>query len=115
MKGDLNLAELADRIRAFTEARDWEQFHSPKNLSMALAAEAGELLDVFRWLTEAESRELSADQLQAAADELVDVLWFVVRMLDVLDIDVEAAWRRKVAGNEVRYGIDEVRGSATKQ
>ena len=113
--GELNLADLAAQIREFTRAPDWDQFHSPKNLSMALAAETGELLDIFRWLTEAESRDLPFRELEAAADELVDVLWFVVRLFDVLGIDPEEAWGRKVEANALRYDADEVRGSAEKR
>ncbi len=109
-----DLEQLRERLRAFTAARDWEQFHNPKNLSMALIAEAGELVEHFQWLTAAESAALSAEQREEVALELADVLLYLVMLADELDIDLTEAANRKIARNEQRYPADQVRGSARK-
>ena len=85
---------LRDQLRAFAAARDWDQFHSPKNLAMALSAEAGELLEIFQWLTEAQSRSLSPEAQAAASDEIADVLLYLIRRSDKLGIDPVAAANR---------------------
>jgi dCTP diphosphatase len=117
MSEPLSLDEVRDFLRRFAVERDWEQFHTPKNLAMALAAEAGELLEIFQWLTAEESRRVMDDpaRAQAVRNELADVLQYVVRLADVLDADLaEAVWN-KVRANEGRYPADEVRGSAEKR
>ena len=108
------LADLRDRLRRFAEERDWDQFHSPKNLAAALAVEAAELLEPFQWLTEEQSRALDPARLAAVRDELADVLLYLVRLADVLDIDLAAAARRKIAINAERYPVDRARGRADK-
>jgi NTP pyrophosphatase (non-canonical NTP hydrolase) len=109
-----DLEGLRTQLRAFAAARDWDPFHSPKNLAMALSAEAGELAEVFQWLTEEQSRRLDAKTRSAAADEVADVLLYLVRIADKLDIDLLAEAERKLADNERRYPIDKARGSAKK-
>jgi NTP pyrophosphatase (non-canonical NTP hydrolase) len=109
-----SLDELRQRLRDFAEARDWDQFHSPKNLSMALIAEAAELVEHFQWLTESQSMRLSQQQLQEVAMELADILIFLVRIADKLDVELIAAAKKKVAINEQRYPVDKVRGSQRK-
>jgi dCTP diphosphatase len=108
------LDDLRDQLRAFAAARDWDQFHSPKNLAMALAAEAGELLEVFQWMTEAQSRSLEPGQEAAAREELADVLLYLIRLSDTLGIDLIAAAKRKLAANAEKYPVDKVRGSSRK-
>jgi NTP pyrophosphatase (non-canonical NTP hydrolase) len=108
------LETLRDRLRQFTAAREWDQFHSPKNLAMALSGEAGELLEVFQWLTEAQSRALDAKALDAARDEVADVLLYLVRLADQLGIDPAAEARRKLADNERKYPVDKARGNSRK-
>jgi NTP pyrophosphatase (non-canonical NTP hydrolase) len=108
------LDELAARLAEFARERDWDQFHSPKNLAMALAGEAGELLEHFQWLTEAQSRELTAETRDAVALELADVLLYLVRLADQLGIDLDAAARRKIELNAQKYPADAFRGSARK-
>jgi dCTP diphosphatase len=108
------LDELRDELRKFAAARDWDQFHSPKNLSMALSAEAAELLEVFQWLTEEQSRNLSPEARAAAAEEIADVLLYLVRIADKLGIDPLAAARGKLAANEKKYPVEKSRGSAKK-
>ena len=109
-----DLEGLRIQLRAFAAARDWDPFHSPKNLAMALSAEAGELLEVFQWLTDEQSRRLDAQARSAAADEVADVLLYLVRIADKLGIDLLAEAQRKLAENERRYPADKARGTAKK-
>jgi NTP pyrophosphatase (non-canonical NTP hydrolase) len=108
------LAALSFRLLAFARERDWEQFHSPKNLSMALAGECGELLEHFQWLTEAQSADLAPDKRREVAHELADILIYVVRLCQRLDIDPIAAAYEKIAINEGRYPAHRVRGDARR-
>lgn len=102
------------RLRAFAEARDWQQFHSPKNLAMALVVEAGEVVEHFQWLREDESAALEPERKAAVAAELADVLAYLVRLADTLGIDLLDAAAAKLVRNEERYPADKVRGSARK-
>lgn len=108
------LEELRDRLRDFTKARDWDQFHSPKNLSMALAGEAAEILEIFQWLTEEQSRDLPAEARAQARDEIADVLLYLIRLADQLGIDPAAEARRKLVDNDRKYPADKARGNAKK-
>jgi dCTP diphosphatase len=108
------LATLADRLRQFAAERDWEQFHSPKNLAMALVAEAGELAAEFQWLTEAQSQAPDAAQLARIRAECADVLNYLVRLADKLNIDLIAAAHEKIEDNARRYPADKVRGQSKK-
>ena len=98
-------AELTARIRAFADARNWEKFHTPKNLSMAVAGEAGELVAEFQWLTSEESTmaSLSPEQLQAIKLEIADVQIYLLRLADVLNLDIPASVIEKMAINESRF------------
>ena len=106
--------ELRLLISKFAKERDWEQFHSPKNLSMALIVEAGELLEHFQWLKQSESYELGEKKLAEVEAELADILVYLVRIADRLDIDLVGAAKRKIKANEAKYPADRVRGSARK-
>ena len=106
--------ELRQRLAAFAAERDWDQFHSPKNLAMALAAEAGELLEHFQWLTEAESAALADDRRDEVALELADILLYLVRISDKLGVNLVEAAHRKIGLNELKYPADLARGSARK-
>jgi dCTP diphosphatase len=108
------LESLREQLRSFAAARDWGQFHSPKNLAMALSAEAGELLEVFQWLTEAQSRSLAADARAAASEEIADVLLYLIRLCDELGIDPIAAANRKLVANGEKYPVDKARGNSRK-
>lgn len=108
------LIELRDRLRAFAAERDWERFHTPKNLAMALAGEAGEVIEHFQWLTAEESAELPAAVRDEVALELADVLLYLVRLADVLDVDLAEAATRKIAINAQRYPAGKARGRAEK-
>ena len=105
---------LCDQLREFAAARAWDQFHSPKNLAMALASEAGELLEVFQWLTEAQSRSLEPTAAAAASEEIADVLLYLIRLSDTLGIDLIAAAKRKLVANAEKYPVDKARGSSRK-
>ena len=108
------LASLREQLRAVAAARDWAQFHSPKNLAMALSVEAGELLEIFQWLTQAQSRSLSSEAHAAASDEIADVLLYLVQLCDQLGIDPIAAAQRKLVANGERYPVEEARGNSRK-
>jgi len=107
-------SDLKKRLRVFAADRDWDQFHSPKNLSMALIAEAAELIEHFQWLTEEESQALSAEKQAEVEGELADILVYLVRIADKLNVDLLSAVDRKMVLNEQKYPIDKVRGSAKK-
>jgi len=108
------LEELRALISNFAKERDWDQFHSPKNLSMALIVEAGELVEHFQWLKQSESHELSKDKLEAVEEELADILVYLIRIADRLDIDLIDAARKKIKSNAAKYPVDMVRGSSRK-
>lgn len=114
MQAGSSLAVLRERLRDFAAARDWDQFHSPKNLAMALVAEAGELVEHFRWLTEAQSATLTPEVRAQVEHEIADVLIFLVRLCDKLDVDPLAAAAAKMTINERRYPIGKARGNARK-
>jgi NTP pyrophosphatase (non-canonical NTP hydrolase) len=108
------LLMLREKIRAFAEVREWDQFHSPKNLSMALMVEVAELMEHFQWLTEEQSGNLSTEKKSAVAEELADVLLYLVRLSDKLDVDLLEASLHKLKENELKYPVNKVRGSAKK-
>jgi len=108
------LRELAQALRRFADERDWDQFHAPKNLAMALSVEAAELLEHFQWLGEDESRRLPAKKLAQVSDEMADVLLYLVRLADKLDVDLAAAARRKMQVNAQKYPPERARGSSRK-
>ena len=109
-----SLEELAALIRAFASERDWDQFHTPKNLAMGVAIEAAELMEEFHWLTAEESRALAPERLAAVKHEIADVLVYLVLLADKLGVDLMAAAAEKVAINAAKYPADTVRGKATK-
>ena len=96
---------LKAEIKAFADSRDWEQFHTPKNLSMAVAGEAGELVSEFQWLTAEESKlsKLSPEKLSDIELEIADVAIYLIRLADVLNVDVASVVRKKLAINESRF------------
>jgi dCTP diphosphatase len=107
------IEDLQRRIREFAQERDWEQFHTPKNLSMALSGEVGELVEIFQWLTPEEAAAvMESARAGDVEDELADVLIYLVRLADVLGVDLLAASSEKLARNERRYPAEEVHGRA---
>lgn len=106
--------EFASRLAQFAADRDWEQFHSPKNISMALSVEVAEIVEHFQWLTEQQSRELDKNKKGEVSEELADAFIYLVRLADQLDIDLLAAADQKFRINEAKYPADRVRGSSKK-
>ena len=112
---DDSIHDLTRAIRAFAQARDWEQFHTPKNLVMALSVEVAELAEHFQWLAPEEAWELAGDDevRPELASEVADIAIFLLRLADVLEVDVSAAVRAKLERNEARFPVERIRGRAT--
>ena len=109
---DLNTLKL--RLREFADSRDWNQFHSPKNLSMALSVETSEIIEHFQWLTEEQSKNLPQKTLDEVATELADTLLYLIRLADKLDVDLLTAAQNKIELNELKYPISKAKGNAKK-
>jgi NTP pyrophosphatase (non-canonical NTP hydrolase) len=108
------LVDLRDRLRRFAAERDWDQFHSPKNLVMALSVEVAELMEHFQWLEGEASRRLPDDTLAKVSEEAADVLVYLVRLADQLDINLAGAARAKIEANGRKYPVEKARGSIRK-
>lgn len=108
------LARLRDLVRVFVAERDWDQFHTPKNLSAALSVEAAELLEHFQWLQHGRAEELGPQKREQVRHEMADVLVYLVRLADKLDVDLMAAVQDKMVLNRAKYPADLVRGDARK-
>jgi len=108
------LDKLKLKLRTFAKQRDWDKYHSPKNLSMALVVEAGELLEHFQWMTEQQSKKLDRKTLCAVEQEIADIQIYLVRLADKVGIDVAKAVEKKMRLNKSRYPARLVRGSAKK-
>ena len=112
--GDEKLDQIKEKLRRFETDRDWDQFHSPKNLSMALIAEVAELVEHFQWMTEEQSKNLPPEKLAEIELELADIQIYLVRLADKMQLDLMAAVDKKLVLNEKKYPADKVRGSAKK-
>jgi len=106
--------QLIEKIRSFNRERDWEQYHTPKNLAMALVVEAGELVEHFQWLTPEQSRNLDDKTLVKVRQEIGDVLLYLLNLADQLDIDPIKAATEKLAHNAEKYPVHKVKGKAIK-
>ena len=113
--GKGELTDIAERIRLFARARDWEQFHTPKNLAASVAIEAAELQEVFQWLNDEQSQNLSEEQMARVREEVADVAIYLIRLADRLGVDLGDAIQEKIDANGVRYPADAVRGSSDKR
>jgi len=113
---NMDIEKIRQHVRKFVAERDWNQFHTPKNLAMALAGESGELCEIFQWLSEEDSRNVMKDEKRAEniKDELADVLYYVLRMADVLNVDIEKAFWQKIAKSEKKYPVALAKGNAKK-
>ena len=109
-----SLELLSERLRQFVRERDWEQFHSPKNLAMAMIVEAAELVEHFQWATDQESHELSTEKREQVAYEIADTFVYLLRLSDVLGIDIIQAANAKIDLNAKKYPVEKVRGSNAK-
>lgn len=114
--GATTIAELKTRVLAFARERDWEQFHAPKNLSMALAAEAGEMMEHFLWATTEASHAVAADPVkrQKIAEELADVVIYALEFANITGLDVAASIEAKMAVNAAKYPVEKARGKSDK-
>jgi NTP pyrophosphatase (non-canonical NTP hydrolase) len=112
----VSIGALQEKLGQFAQIRDWEQFHTPKNLAMALAGEVGELLEIFQWLTPSDAAAVMSDKQAAprVRDELADVFGYLLRLADVLNVDLEEALAAKLERNEGRYPVELARGNALK-
>ena len=108
----MDIDQIKHQLREFAEARDWDQFHSPKNLASAISVEAAELLEIFQWLTEESSRTLDVNTRQKVEQEIADVFLYLIRLADKLDIDVMAAATRKINLNGAKYPVQLSKGNA---
>jgi len=108
------LEKIRLRLRQFAEDRDWDQFHSPKNLSMALSVEVAEIVEHFQWLTEKQSKHLPKDKLDEVEAELADTFIYLVRLADKLGIDLIVAAQNKIEVNEQKYPVGKAKGNAKK-
>jgi len=113
--GNGELSDIAERIRMFARARDWERFHTPKNLAASVAIEAAELQEVFQWLSDEQSQNLSRNQIVRAREEIADVAIYLIRLADRLGVDLGEAILEKLAANGLRYPADSVRGISDKR
>lgn len=106
--------QIRDAVDHFARERDWDQFHSPKNLAMALTVEAAELQECFQWLTDVQSKNLDQEQLAAVQEEIADVQLYLIRLADKVGIDIEKACWEKIDRNAQKYPSERVKGSAKK-
>ena len=111
----MNLKKIRNRLRNFATDRDWEQFHNPKNLTIALSVEVSELLEIFQWSKNGGLDEINDEKTKKDIErEIADVFNYIVRLSDILDIDIERASHMKIDENEIKYPIDKFRGSSKK-
>ncbi|PST95468.1 nucleotide pyrophosphohydrolase [Photobacterium iliopiscarium] len=109
-----DIKKLQDALAEFAQQRNWDQFHTPKNLVMALSGEVGELIEIFQWLTPEQSQQLPPQKKQHASEEIADVMMYLLRLADKCDIDVMQACQEKIQQNAAKYPISKCYGSAKK-
>ena len=110
----MDITKIQNQLRDFASERDWEQFHTPKNLSMALSVEASELVEIFQWLTPKESTFPDEKQYDSIRSEVADIAMYLIRFCDVLEIDLEKAIEEKLTQNKIKYPVELSKGSAKK-
>lgn len=108
------LTDLQHALTEFAQQRNWDQFHTPKNLVMALSGEVGELIEIFQWLTPEQSQQLSPEKKQHASEEIADVMMYLLRLADKCDINVLQACQEKIQQNAAKYPVNKCYGSAKK-
>ena len=108
------LSQIVKELQAFVKERDWSQFHSPKNLAMALSVEVSEIIEEFQWLTEDQSRNLSPEKMAKVREEIADVFIYLLMLSDKYDIDLIKAVKDKMKINEKNYPVDKAKGNAKK-
>lgn len=112
MSNELESIKL--RLREFAKERDWDQFHSPKNFSMAMIVECAELVEHFQWLTDEQSKNLSEETLDEVSLEMADIMIYLIRLADKLDVDLIDTVNRKMELNSIKYPVEKSKGLATK-
>ena len=110
----MDINEITNKIKKFSEDRNWDKFHTPKNLTMALSVEVAELVEIFQWLSQEESSNLNEDNLQSVKEELADILIYLIRIADKFNIDLEESVDEKILINEQKYPVELSRGNAVK-
>jgi NTP pyrophosphatase (non-canonical NTP hydrolase) len=110
----INISNWKNKLSKFAGDRDWDQFHSPKNLVMALSVESSELLEHFQWLTSEEAQNLDSEKLEEIKEEMADVLLYMIRLSDVLDVDLEDALEKKFKKNTLKYPVEKAKGTSEK-
>ena len=110
----MNITKIQNQLSRFASERDWEQFHTPKNLSMALSVEASELVEIFQWLTPEESTHPDQKQTQSVQSEVADIAMYLIRICQILEIDLESAIQEKIIQNENKYPVELSKGTARK-
>ena len=113
-RNDDTMNSLIQQIRIFAQERDWQQFHSPKNLAMALSVESSEIVEIFQWLTQEQSRNLDADKKAHLEEEIGDVMIYLTNLADKFGIDPLLSAKKKIKLNDEKYPVDKVRGTAKK-
>jgi dCTP diphosphatase len=113
-RAETTLERLRDRLRTFAAVRDWNQFHSPKNLAIALSVEVGELLEHFQWISDTDSLTMSPSRLGEIEEEMADVLLYLIRLADMLNIELLQAADKKIEANARKYPVEKSRGSSKK-
>lgn len=110
----MEIKGIQQKLSIFSKEREWDQFHTPKNLAAALSVEASELLEVFQWLTDNQSRRLDNAQMAAVEEEVADIAMYLLRICDVMNIDLESVIKKKLEINADKYPVQEAKGNATK-
>jgi len=110
----MDLLLIKSKIKKFSDERNWDQFHTPKNLAMALSVEASELLEIFQWLNQEESKNLNDKEKESVKEELADIFIYLIRIADKLDIDLEEAITHKMKINAKKYPVELSKGNAVK-
>ena len=110
----MDINEITNKIKKFSEDRNWDKFHTPKNLTMALSVEVAELVEIFQWLSQEESSNLNENDLQSVKEELADILIYLIRIADKFNIDLEESVDEKLLINEQKYPVELSRGNAVK-
>lgn len=112
----MDIKVIQEKLRKFSSERDWDQFHTPKNLATALSVEASELLEIFQWLTDEQSFAVRDDEkrMRMVSHEMADVLLYLLRLADMLSVDLQSAVEQKLVLNSEKYPVEKARGNAKK-
>ena len=110
----MDLEKVKRKLKEFSDERDWDQFHNPKNLAMALSVEVSELVEIFQWLTSEESKNLSSKDLESAKEEIADIMIYLLRLSEKLNINIDEAVKEKIEINKTKYPVELSKNNAIK-